>query len=254
MKKKQLKSLWNDGAANFISLALDCLFPPGCLICSSKDLYQSGHLICKDCFDSISFISHPFCVRCGKQFLTETVRDHMCGDCLTKEPYFNLVRALGKYEGALEKIIHNFKYKQKFSMVNIFTFLLENMQNNGITFDSYDLFIPVPLHLSRLRQRGFNQTVLLGRVLQKKYQQIPLQTMVLQRMVPTLPQVTLAVKERKVNVRNAFRVKDPRLVEGKTVLLLDDVYTTGATMNECARVLKESGVSRVDGFVIARAV
>jgi ComF family protein len=245
----QMKATWY----KVISSALNFLFPPICLLCGSKDLYQAGCLICKDCFNSISFISHPVCVRCGKPFLTETTRNHVCGNCLTQEPSFNLVRALGRYEGALETIIHNFKYKQKFSMVNLFNFLLDNMQNHEITFASYDLLIPVPLHRSRLRQRGFNQSVILGNILKKKYQ-MSLQPKVLQRIVSTHPQVTLPVKARKINMRNAFKVKESQSVEGKAILLLDDVYTTGATMNECARILKKSGASRVDGFVIARAV
>ncbi len=138
-------------------------------------------------------------------------------------------------------------------MVNLFNFLLDHMHNHAITFSSYDLLIPVPLHRSRLRQRGFNQTVILGNILKKKYH-LPLHTNILQRTAHTLPQVTLPVKARKVNMRNAFKVKESQSVEGKTILLLDDVYTTGATMNECARILKKSGASRVDGFVIARAV
>lgn len=235
-----------------LNFALDYIFPPYCLTCGSHEVYQTGYFICKECFDSISFISHPFCLRCGKPFLTESVRDHLCGDCLIQEPYFNQVRALGKYEGTLEKIIHLFKYHQKFSLENIFELLLENNQKNGVNFYSYDLLIPVPLHVSRLRQRGFNQAVLLGKILHKKYQ-VPLQTTVLKRIVCTLPQVNLQVKERRDNVRNAFQVNGPGTVKNKAILLLDDVYTTGATMNECARVLKKSGASQVDGFVIARA-
>jgi ComF family protein len=253
MKSNRLTRSWTGGVVKLISLALDFLFPPICLLCGSKDIYHVGCFICKDCLNSISFISHPVCVRCGRPFLTEATRDHVCGNCLTQEPYFNLVRALGRYEGALETIIHNLKYKQKFSMVNLLSFLLDHMHNHSITFPSYDLLIPVPLHRSRLRQRGFNQTVILGNILKKKYH-LPLHTSILQRIAHTLPQVTLPVKARKVNMQNAFKVKEPRSVEGKTILLLDDVYTTGATMNECARILKKSGASRVDGFVIARAV
>jgi ComF family protein len=253
MKKNRLPRFWTSGAAKIISLALDFLFPPVCLLCGSEDLYQTGYLICKDCLNSISFISHPVCVRCGKPFLTETTRDHVCGNCLTQGPSFNLVRALGRYEGALETIIHNLKYKQKFSMAHLLRFLLDHIHNHDIIFSSYDVLIPVPLHMTRLRQRGFNQTVILGNILKKKYH-LPLHTDILQRTAHTLPQVTLPVQARKVNMRNAFNVKKPQYVEGKTILLLDDVYTTGATMNECARTLKKSGASQVDGFVIARAV
>ena len=138
-------------------------------------------------------------------------------------------------------------------MLNLFNLLLDHRHNQAITFSSYDLLIPVPLHKSRLRQRGFNQTVILGNILKKKYH-LPLRANILQRTTHTPPQVTLPVKERKANMRNAFKVNEPGSVEGKTILLLDDVYTTGATMNECARILKKSGASRVDGFVIARAV
>ncbi|HPD60666.1 MAG TPA: ComF family protein [Thermodesulfobacteriota bacterium] len=252
MKKNQLPRSWTGGIDKVISLALNFLFPPICLLCGSKDTYHARCLICKDCLNSISFISHPVCVRCGKPFLTEVIRDHVCGSCLTQEPHFNLVRALGRYEGALATIIHNLKYRQKFSMVNLLNFLLD-MHNHEITFSSYDLLIPVPLHRSRLRQRGFNQTVILGNILKKKYH-LPVHTNILKRISHTLPQVTLPVKARKINIRNAFKVKKPRSVKGKTILLLDDVYTTGATINECARILKKSGACRVDGFVIARAV
>lgn len=239
--------------SNLFSSALDYLFPPYCLLCESRDIYQTGCFICKGCVDSIPFITHPYCFRCGKPFLTQTDRDHLCGNCLTHDAFFTIVRALGKYEGSLGKIVHLLKYKQKFATEKILTLLLDRYQNGEINFCSYDFLIPVPLHRSRLRQRGFNQAVVLGNVLRKKYN-LPLERFALQRTVATLPQVRLQGKERMKNVRNAFKVKDAALVDGKSILLLDDVYTTGATINECARVLREGGASRVDGFVIARAV
>ena len=241
------------GWLKLFSSALDYLFPSYCLICGSQDVYQAGYLICKECIDSISFITHPFCSCCGKPFFTENSRDHLCSDCLSHKSHFNFVRALGTYEGILEKIIHQLKYKHKFAVGNIFNLLLDACQFNEIDFSAYDFFIPVPLHQRRLRQRGFNQAVIIGKVLQKKYK-VPLKLMVLERTVYTLPQVGLRGKERKNNVRNAFRVKDLKVVQNKSILLLDDVFTTGATINECARVLKAAGASRVDGFVVARAV
>jgi predicted amidophosphoribosyltransferase len=118
------------------------------------------------------------------------------------------------------------------------------MHNHVITFSSYDLLIPVLL----LRQKGFHQTVILGNILKEKHH-LYLHTNSLQRIAQPLPQIALPVKARKVNIRNAFKVKEPRSVEGKALLLLDDVYTTGAPINECARILKKSGASRVDGLV-----
>lgn len=241
------------GWRDLFSCALDYLFPPSCLLCGAQELYQSGCLICKECIDSISFVTHPLCLRCGRPFLTESERDHVCGECLTQKKYLTIVRALCRYEGTVEKMIHQFKYKQKFAVAPIFKLLLDFYSSEDMNFYSYDLFIPVPLHPARLRQRGFNQAVLWGEMLKKKYN-VPLKRMALKRTVGTLPQVTLQGKTRRENVKNAFKVSDSTLVNDKAILLLDDVYTTGATMNECARVLKESGASRVDGFVIARAV
>ena len=237
---------------DIFSYVRDYLFPPICLVCGSRETYRREHLICEACIDSISLIRHPFCIHCGKPFLTESDRDHLCGDCLTQKSYLTIVRALGKYEGVLQKLIHQFKYKQQFAVSNILEFLLDGYQKKDINFCSYNFSVPVPLHRSRLRQRGFNQSVLWGKILEKKYN-LPLKRMVLQRIVCTPPQIALRGKERKNNVRNAFKVKNSELVNGKTILLLDDVYTTGATMNECARVLKKAGAFRVDGFVIARA-
>jgi len=208
-------------------------------------------MICQSCIDSIQLITHPFCLQCGKPFLTESDRDHLCGACLNQKSYLTIVRALGKYEGVLQKLIHQFKYRQQFAVSNIFELLLEGCQKNYINFGSYHFSVPVPLHRSRLRQRGFNQSVLWGKIIRGKYN-LPLKSMILKRVFCTLPQIELQGKARENNVRNAFKVKNPEVVKGKTILLLDDVYTTGATMKECARALKKAGALRVDGFTIAR--
>jgi ComF family protein len=150
-------------------------------------------------------------------------------------------------------MIHQFKYKQKFACVPLFTLMLELNHSIGLSFSSYDFLMPIPLHRTRLNERGFNQSVLWGKMLGKKYQ-VPLESRTLKRVLPTLPQVSLQGRARKNNVRNAFALNNAAVVRNKAILLLDDVYTTGATMNECARVLKQNGASRVDGFVIARAV
>jgi ComF family protein len=239
--------------AGLFSTVLDFFFPPYCLICGSENLYHRDYLVCVNCIQSIPLITHPFCSRCGKPFATESNQDHLCSECLTGDSYLSMVRALCKYEGSVTAMIHQFKYKQKFACVPLFTLMLELNHSIGLTFSSYDSLIPIPLHRTRLKERGFNQSVLWGKMLGKKYQ-VPLELRTLKRVVPTLPQVSLQGRARKNNVRNAFALNNAAVVRNKAILLLDDVYTTGATMNECARVLKQSGASRVDGFVIARAV
>jgi len=173
---------------------------------------------------------------------------------MSKKNFFNQVRAIGKYEGVLKIIIHKFKYRGNFSMLRLLNLLIKNMpEDTRPLLNSYDFIIPVPLHRTRLRERGFNQAVLFGKIIAREYG-IPLKFMTLQRITSTFPQTMLPVTTRKLNVRDAFRVKDQTQVESKRILLVDDVYTTGATINECARILKKAGAAIVDGLVIARAM
>lgn len=235
-----------------VSLLLDLLFPPSCLICGARDLYRPDTLICEACVDSIAFIAHPLCPCCGRPFFTESERDHLCGDCLGEEFSFTKVRALGRYEGSLATVIHRFKYRRKFAMAEIFKFLLGHYAPPDLDFSEYQCLVPVPLHPVKLRQRGFNQAVMWAELVSERYG-VPLLRTVLKRIEATAPQVELQKKERERNVRGAFAVSKAEAIKGKTVLLLDDVCTTGATMRECARVLRNAGAFRVDGFVVARA-
>jgi len=126
------------------------------------------------------------------------------------------------------------------------------LADNGPVMDAYALLVPVPLHPSRLRWRGFNQALLLARPLARRGR-VRLAPFALARTRPTAPQVGLNDKERQENIAGAFTVRDPVLVRGRSILLIDDVYTTGATVNECARVLRGAGARRVDVLVLARA-
>jgi ComF family protein len=118
---------------------------------------------------------------------------------------------------------------------------------------TYDAIVPVPLHLSRLRWRGFNQAVVLGKPLSAN-RLCPMHALALERVRPTLPQVGLGGEERRRNMANAFRVRPAGRFSGKSVLLIDDIYTTGATADECAKVLRRAGASSVDVAVLARAM
>jgi ComF family protein len=124
---------------------------------------------------------------------------------------------------------------------------------NPFAAQHYDMIIPVPLHLERLRWRGFNQSLLLAQAIGQK-EKIAVDPFLLERTRSTAPQTQLSEKERKNNVREAFAVSDPDRLQGTCVLLVDDVYTSGATVNECARVLRRSGATSVDVFTLARAV
>jgi ComF family protein len=150
-------------------------------------------------------------------------------------------------------LIHLFKYKHKSAVLPVLRLLLEQHLRWDAELAAHDLIVPVPLHRRRLQERGFNQAVFWGKLVSEKYG-IPVKSRLLRRTRWTAPQVILQGDRRRNNVRHAFSVSKTGALRDARVLLVDDVYTTGATMQECARILKKAGAARVDGFVIARAV
>ncbi len=153
----------------------------------------------------------------------------------------------------LRQVIHRFKYGRQASLGPQLGQLVARACRPWFQPSDLDLIIPVPLHPRRLRWRGFNQSVLLGREVGRAWG-IPLDPFVLCRTTETVPQTTLPLKERQPNVRGAFSVAPRRTVEKLRVLLVDDIYTTGATVNECTRVLRHSGARDVQVLTVARTV
>lgn len=234
----------------FFNALLDVVLPPICHICHAF-IPDAGILhICPTCRDCLPLVESPLCSICGIPF-AGAGDDHRCGACLTQPPHFDSARAHFLYEGPIRDLIHSFKYNQRTHLRYPLALLaLEGM--NGFPPDSEpNLIIPVPLHLSRLRQRGFNQAVLLGRVLARRLP-LPMLPDALVRTRPTEPQIKLSAAERRSNVKGAFTVNRPDRVAGKRILLLDDVMTTGSTLDECARELKKAGADVVIAATIAR--
>lgn len=226
---------------SLLSSFLDMIFPPKCTFCDSI----SKEAVCPECAEMVKFISPPFCTICGIPFKSDAVKSHTCGDCMKKKRHFSWARGVLLYNDATSKAIHKFKYGKDttFSMA-LGTIISEHPDIKG-----FDLILPVPLHIQRLKERGFNQSLLLARHVGKVHG-IPVDFDALKRTRWTEPQVNLKGRERKINVKGAFEVvKD---VRGKRVLLVDDVYTTGATVSECSKVLKKSGVKDVCVLTLAR--
>jgi ComF family protein len=172
---------------------------------------------------------------------------------VTKRKYFTMARALGYYEGSLQEAIHQWKYEGKTSFNPIFGEWMAEGLNRYWDPGLFDLLIPIPLHRERLRERGFNQALLLAKELNRRTG-IPYRKRVLRKKRPTIPQVNLSGAEREKGVRGSFHVIEREELEGKSVLLVDDVYTTGATVNECSKVLLAGGAARVDVLTLAHAV
>jgi ComF family protein len=164
-----------------------------------------------------------------------------------------MARAVGYYEGPFREAIHRWKYEEKSFLTSFFGEKLTEGFRRYWDPDSIDLLIPVPLHPKRLRGRGFNQALLLVKELSRRTR-IPYSKRLLRKRIPTPPQVNLSGKEREKGVRGSFQIQREEEIGGKSILLVDDVYTTGATVNECSKVLLKAGAERVDVLTLAHAL
>jgi len=232
---------------SFFQALLDFFLPGFCLFCQAPLGALSDNLVCPMCLKEVPWLPGPVCVCCGAPFKGAVGLEHLCQGCLTRPPPFSRARAVAFYDGAVLEAIHRLKYQRQLVYARFLQQLLTDSEAAALALAA-DLAVPVPLHSLRLRWRGFNQAQLLAQA----FPQLPLETGILERQRPTLPQVKLSSKERRSNVKGAFVVPDPQAVAGKAVLLVDDVYTTGATVRECAQVLRRAGASQVEVLTVAR--
>jgi len=235
----------------FIHL-IDLIYPPRCPLCNSY-LDKEKELFCEKCLAGFRRLLPPFCSICAVPF--DGIEDdmHVCEDCLRKRPSFKSISApyIYKNNNPISTAIHLFKYRGNGAVSKALGRLLA-----GFALEWWDkrkrdyILVPVPLSPNRLRQRGFNQSLVLARHVAEAIG-LPVDYMSLRRIKDTPPQSILKKEDRKKNVRNAFKVAGNSL-RGKKVILVDDVATTGTTLNECAKVLKRSGVKEVICLVFAR--
>lgn len=229
------------------SLAALC-YPPRCLCCDTPLAHMSELLFCSRCFADIDFINEPFCPRCGRAFPNAAGDNHLCGKCLTNPPQFAGARAVAHFKPPLTDAIHAFKYNNRTYGLASFSKLCRQLSPPLV---ETDLIIPVPLHQRRLRERGFNQALLLARAFFPEARK-KIMPQLLVRHKWTEPQTSLSGTNRRRNLKGCFSVVDSEKVKGKSVLLVDDVFTTGSTANECARTLKKAGVTVVHILTLAR--
>lgn len=241
---------------NLSRALLDLLFPPYCLLCQ-----KPGSFICPACRESLGFLTRQTCPYCAEPSLTGQVHE-----ACRRRGYFldGLVSAFS-YHSPFKKIIAQIKFEPY-----LFSALGELTANALAYFDSDDRFlpfrdfinkddpvvIPIPLYKSKFRQRGFNQAQIIGKKIAGHYG-LAIEEKLLLRGRPTKPQFELAEKERRQNIKGAFLVDETRLGNCQasrlpSVLLVDDIWTTGATMKEAARVLKEAGILKVWGLTLAQ--
>jgi ComF family protein len=230
-----LRQNWQRTTGSFLNL----LFPPRCVTCDQSDSW-----LCSACQDRIEFIRPPICPRCGQP----TAMPRLCPSCQEAPLQIDGIRAVGYLEGTLRTAIHRFKYSNMRSLADpLGQLMAQYVMQNQLPID---VIVPVPLHPQRLRKRGYNQAALLAREIAKTVG-LPLSEDALSRVKSTIPQVGLTARERRDNVRGAFHCSDTGLKEQR-ILLVDDVCTTGATLEACSLALRERGVGVVWGLVLAR--
>ena len=236
---------------------IDLIYPPRCSICerylwnNRANNGQQALLFCKPCFDGFSEITSPLCLTCGMPFGSEVEEDHLCEECLRKRPFYDAARAPYLYEGSIMEAIHQFKYAGRSHLAKSLGSLMTSFAREWMDKANSTLMMPVPLHPVRLRERGFNQSLVLARYAAPLLG-AELDFLSLRRIRYTRPQTGLKISERKKNVHRAFEVVDKMAVKGRTILLVDDVTTTGNTLNECARILKRAGSKEVFCLTLAR--
>lgn len=224
---------------------LSLLYPPRCLLCRTLGMA----CLCPACADAIAPVPEPLCARCGQGVSPEGG----CFHCARRRPAFDRARAMGAYEGVLRDAIRQFKYRDRPQMAEPLGVLLAGYARahradlHGLAFDA---LLPVPMHPVRRRLRGYNQSERLARVLSRELV-LPLDTTTLIRPRRARPQVGLSEEARRRNLKDAFAVADPDAVRGKTLLLVDDVTTTGSSLSECAAALKSAGAKAVFALTLA---
>ncbi len=241
------------------------VFPDQCLSCRAL-LPRAGEtdpseqlFFCAPCrARGIPEFGPPFCDKCGQKF--DTGETHLCETCLTDPSAIHQVRAALVYQGLVPDILALFKYHARLSLTRYFDALMFHAFDRYYSAAKIHWIVPVPLHPKKLRQRGFNQSALLVRRLADRYiaeygtrPGWQVNPTLLKRVRYTATQTGLDNASRKTNLKNAFQVTDDTRIQGANVLLVDDVFTTGATCGEAARTLAAAGASQVDVLVLARA-
>jgi ComF family protein len=251
---------------------INFIYPPRCAACDDRMGLDAIARICQLCMGRIERIPEPICQVCGIPLQDQSLLSHIdqagresegsavhkCRTCAESPPYFGRARAIAHYRSGVAEdgqvvpsIIRRHKYGRDQSLSGALAQCLgETLPLDG---NDYDLVVPVPLHRRRLRWRGFNQAALLGRAVARKMG-CPLDVATLTRVRNTPPQTEQDSSRRRQNVHGAFAVMRPDRIANRRLLLVDDVMTTGATLDECARMLLAAGAQRVDVLTVARAV
>ncbi len=246
---KQIINYWlkNSHLLNFKSI-VSIFLKPHCFLCVTNQTQKHG--LCQDCLNDLTWVPAGSCPQCG------LISDgNLCGSCVSSPPHFNATHAVFLYAYPIDAMIQHYKYGASLSLSQSFGQLIHEKIRLINNFDAIDLIIPMPMHPTRLKERGFNQALEIAKVLDKSFNKnntskLDYQSVIRQTLTP--PQASLPLKERVKNIKGAFKIN--KNITGKRIAIVDDVMTTGASLNELAKTLKQAGATHVECWVIARTL
>jgi len=230
---------------------LNIIYPIDCQGCGIKLPYDNERYLCAACLKKIRLNRPPFCISCGRQLNNHKDIKTLCPDCLKREFHFKAAWQCCKYEGLVKELIHKFKYNNKLFLKKIHTEILCSFCKAYVNYRKIDGIVPVPMKTGPIRKRAFNQAGLLAAGVSKQLD-LPLLGDCLAKVKKTKKQVRLKRDKRLINMKGAFVAKTVPALQGKRLLLIDDVFTTGATADECSKALRAAGAESVWVLALAR--
>ena len=223
----------------FLGILTDLIYPRRCPVCD-RAVSPFGSLVCETCKEAFEYVKEPYCMKCGKKL--EEEETEYCHDCMRHRHLFDRGRALCSYR-SISDSIYRFKYKGRQEYAAYYAVCMEQSLGNWIRRCRPDALIPVPIHTSKRRVRGYNQAEVLAKELGKRLG-IPVETNLIKRVRKTVPMKELSVYNRQNNLKRAFKIchNDVKL---STIVIIDDIYTTGSTIDAMSYELRKAGVKRI---------
>jgi ComF family protein len=241
------------GLKNWVNAALALVYPEICQLCGQARAAPAQGFVCGDCRAQARFIEPPFCEQCGRPIQGDVTGPFVCADCLEAGWAFRTARSAVVAQASVLDVIHRYKYGRALWFEPFLAGLLISRAAPDLAAGSWDALVPVPLHPTRQREREFNQAERLAQRLSQATR-IPVNGRLLRRVAPTRTQTLLTRRERLANVRAAFAMRPGAALEGRRLVLIDDVMTTGATTGACAAVLRAAGAAEVCVWTVARGI
>jgi len=238
---------------NWVNVGLGFLYPETCQLCGEQHATARDGFVCRHCWTQVRFIRPPFCERCGLPYHGDLTTPFECMNCREMELHFSSARSAVVARGIVREVIHRYKYQRALWFEPFLADLLIREAKPALCEQHWDFIVPVPLHPVKHREREFNQAERLADHLSAATR-IPLNKKLLRRVISTATQTLLTREQRATNMRGAFVADDGAHLDGERIVLVDDVFTTGATTSACAKVLRAAGAGDVCVWTVARGL